>query len=87
LPVEVTFFLEDDSFIHTAGDSSDFSTTLGYFGMLEEDFVQLVDAVECIENDSYNLLPLEDVSPVPSKFPNYGISDNDLISAIDIVEN
>jgi hypothetical protein len=85
LPVEVTFFLEDDSFLHAA--DSGFSTTLGYFGMLEEDFVQLVDAVECTENDSYNLLPLEDVSPVPSKFPNYGISDNDLLSAIDIVEN
>ncbi|PNF25482.1 hypothetical protein B7P43_G05931 [Cryptotermes secundus] len=87
LPAELTFFLEDDSFLHAAEDNSRFSTTLGYFGIQEEDFVQLVDAVECTENDSYNLLPPEDVSSVPSSFPNYGISDNDLLSAMDVVEN
>jgi hypothetical protein len=87
LPVEVTFFLEDESFLQAAGDNSSFSTTLGCFGMLEEDFVQLVDCVECTEDDSYNRLPLEDVSSVPSKFPNYGISDDDLLSAMDIVNS
>lgn len=86
LPAELTFFLEDDSFLHTSEDNSRFST-LGYFGILEEDFVQLVDAVECTENDSYDLLPPKDVSSVPSSFPNCGISDNDLLSAMDIVHN
>jgi hypothetical protein len=87
LPPEITFLLEDDSFLNTAEDNSRLSTTLGHFGILEEDFIQLVDAVECLENDSHNILHLEDVPSVPSRFPEYGLSDHDVSAALDILDS
>lgn len=85
LPPELIFFLEDDSFLHTTEDSSNFSATLGYFGMLEEDFVQLIDAVESSEKDCHNVLHLGETPSVPSSFPDYGLSDHDVSSALDSV--
>jgi hypothetical protein len=78
LPPELTFLLEDDSFLNAVEDNSRFSTTLGHFGIQEEDFIQLVDAVECIENHSHNL-------SVSSMFPDYGLSDHDASSALDVL--
>ncbi|KDR20422.1 DNA-directed primase/polymerase protein-like [Zootermopsis nevadensis] len=87
LPPEVTFLLEDDSFLKTAEDDSSFSMTLGHFGILEEDFLQLMDAVECVVNSSHNILHPEDIPSVPSEFPEYGLSDHDVSSALDILDN
>jgi hypothetical protein len=87
LPPEVSFRLEDDSFLHTSEVNSQFSTTLGYFGMLEEDFMQLVDAAECTDSDSYNVLHLDDTPFVPSSFPDYGLSDHDISLVLDIRDN
>jgi hypothetical protein len=87
LPPELIFFLEDDSFLHTTEDNSKFSTIFGYFGMLEEDFVQLIDAVESSEKDCHNILHLVDTPAVPSSFPDCGLSDHDVLSALDSVDS
>ncbi|KAJ9579581.1 hypothetical protein L9F63_004766 [Diploptera punctata] len=67
LPLEVIFFLEDDN-IFDSEDNQSFPAFVGQFGLLEEEFVNLVDAVECIENDI----------SVSNDIPDYGISDRDL---------
>jgi hypothetical protein len=85
LPPELIFFLEDDSFLHTTEDGSNFSTTFGYFGILEEDFVQFIDAMESRENDCHNFLHLGDTLSVPSNFPDYGLSDHNVSSVLDSV--
>ncbi|GFG38177.1 hypothetical protein Cfor_04829 [Coptotermes formosanus] len=85
LPPELIFFLEDDSFLHTTQDNSKFSTTSGYFGMLEEDFVQLIEAVESSENDCHDILHLGDTPSIPSGFPDYGLSDHDASSVLDSI--
>jgi hypothetical protein len=87
LPPEVTFLLEDDSYFNIVEDNSRFSTSLGHFGILEDDFIQLVDAVECLENDPHNTLCLEEIPSVPSSFPEYGLSDHDVSSALDILDS
>ncbi|PSN44332.1 hypothetical protein C0J52_11102 [Blattella germanica] len=76
LPSELVFLLEDDTFLDSQSEQI-FSPTIGYFGILEEEFVQVVEAVEYITHDF-----LEDDSLL-TKVPDFGVSDHDLSLALD----